>query len=189
MAYISNAKDYHGPKIRQQRMEENFGYWKSLGLSPLEIDLRTYFQKPGVERTLDGYEFIWLAGGNTFLLRRALKYTGIDEYLIKRVAEDSVIYGGESAGAIMATPTLRGSEDASTNEDNPNYAPKPYTKEAIWDGLGLIDYVVVPHYKTPGLEESIDGYVNYLKEHKIPFITIREDEAVLVNGDKEEFLK
>lgn len=189
MATITNAKDYKSAAERQAKIEENFDYWLSVGLEPVEIDLRPYFHKPGAEELLDKYDFIWLAGGNAFLLRRALKYTGIDEYLKKRVREGSLIYGGESAGAILAAPTLLGSEDDSTNEDDPKYIPEGYDHQAYWDGLGFLDYVLVPHYKSPEIAESIEGYVSYLKKHRIPHKTIREEEALIVDGDRQEFLR
>ena len=189
VGYISNAKDYKPEEERTQKIKENFDYYRSIGIEPIEIDLRPFFGKPDAEKLLSDFKFVWLAGGNAFLLRRALKYTGLDEYLVDKVRAGSIIYGGESAGAIMAAPTLKGSEDDSGNEDDPRYIPKGYEEEIIWEGLGLIDYVAVPHYKTPGLVESIDGYVSYLEKHKIDFKTMTEDQAILIDGDKVEFLK
>lgn len=189
IAVITNAKDYKTARERKLKVTENFDYWRSIGLAPTEIDLKPYFHKPGAERLLADFKFIWLAGGNVFLLRRALKYTGIDKLLINKVRGGSIIYGGESAGAIMAAQTLLGSEDDSTNEDDPHYIPDGYHEKVLWDGLGFLDYVLVPHYKSPDVGDSIDGYVEYLKKRKIPFKTIREEQAVIIDGGKEEFLK
>lgn len=189
VAFVSNAKDYKSAAERAKSMRENFDFWRSINIEPTEIDLKPYFHKGGADKLFSNFEFVWLAGGNAFLLRRALKYSGIDNFLIEKVRGGSLIYGGESAGAIMAAPTLLGSDDDSTNEDDPNFVPEPYQDEVLWDGLGLLDYVLVPHYKSPDVGESIDGYVRYLKEHKIPFKTIREEQALIVDGDKQEFLK
>src|SRR5437868_5482116 len=104
VAFISNAKDYKSQDERSKSMGENFDFWRSIGVEATEIDLRPYFHKSGAEKLLGGFNFVWLAGGNTFLLRRALKYTGLDEFLVKKVREGSLIYGGESAGAIMSAP-------------------------------------------------------------------------------------
>lgn len=189
MAYISNAKDYKSASDRQAKVEENFAYWRSIGLEPTEIDLRPYFNKTGAEKTLEGFEFVWLAGGNAFLLRRALSYTGLDDYLRKKVRDNSIIYGGESAGAIMTGPTLEGSEDDSTNEDDPNYVPKPYEKTVMWDGLGLTDFIVVPHYQSPEIAESIEGYIGYIEKKKWTYEKITDDQAIIVDGNKVELLK
>ena len=191
VAFISNAKDYKSKAERDISMRENFDFWESIGVIPTEIDLRPYFHKKGAEKLLDGFDFVWLAGGNTFLLRRSLKYSGVDQFLKEKVVANKIIYGGESAGAIMAAPTLRGSEDEASpgHEDDPNYAPSAYQKEALWDGLGLLDFVLVPHYKSPAIAESIEGYIKYLKKHQIPFKTIEEEQALVIQGSKQEVLK
>ncbi|HSW78487.1 MAG TPA: Type 1 glutamine amidotransferase-like domain-containing protein [Candidatus Babeliales bacterium] len=101
VAVITNAKDYKTPEDRREKIEDNFNYYRSIGLEPTEIDLRLYFHKPGAEKLLAKHSFIWLAGGNVFLLRRALSYTGIDRYLYDKVRQNEVILGGESAGAVI----------------------------------------------------------------------------------------
>jgi dipeptidase E len=74
IAVITNAKDYKTPEDRRFKIEDNFNYYRSIGLEPTEIDLRPYFHKSGTEKILEKHNFIWLAGGNVFLLRRALSY-------------------------------------------------------------------------------------------------------------------
>lgn len=189
VAVITNAKDYKPPEDRQAKIEDNFSYYRSIGIEPTEIDLRPYFHKPGASELLKGFEFVWLAGGNAFLLRRALYYAGLDEYLISAVKNNSIIYGGESAGTIMASPTLRGSEDDSTNEDDPRYIPEGYDKEILWDGLGFIDYVLVPHYQSPEIGESIEGYIRYLEKRNIPYRKITDEQALIVDGEREQLLQ
>jgi len=189
VAVITNAKDYKPSEERKIKVEENLDYFRSLGIEPTEIDLRPYFHKKDAEKMFDGFDFVWLAGGNAFLLRRALKYTGVDKFLITEVKKGSLIYGGESAGEILACPTLHGSEDDSGNEDDPNYIPRGYDEKVLWDGLGFINFVLVPHYKNPDIGESIEGYISYLKKHNITFETITDDEVFIVDGEKQEFLK
>ncbi|HET9850138.1 MAG TPA: Type 1 glutamine amidotransferase-like domain-containing protein [Candidatus Saccharimonadales bacterium] len=188
VAIITNAKDYKSQAERKIRVKENFDYWRSIGLMPTEIDLRPYFKKAGAEKLVHGHEFVWLAGGNAFLLRRALSYTGLDRFLIEKVRAGQIIYGGESAGAIMAGPTLHGSEDDSSNEDNPHFVPSPYEKRVLWDSLNFTDFVPVPHYKSAEIGDSIDGYVEYLRKRKIAYKTMTDDQAIVINVNKEEFL-
>ncbi len=187
IAVITNAKDYKAPEDRQLKIEENFDYYRSIGLEPTEIDLRPYFHKPGAERLLAKHNFIWLAGGNVFLLRRALKYSGLDRYLGDKVRKNEIILGGESAGAIIMGPTLKHSE-TEENEDSPYYTPKDYGEEIIWEGLELISYVPVPHYQTPDYI-GIDEYVANLKKEKFPYKTMTDDQAIIIDGDKTELLK
>jgi dipeptidase E len=187
IAFISNSKDYKDPADRQSKIEENFEYWRSIGLKPDEIDLRPYFNKPGAEKLLAKYNFIWLAGGNVFLLRRALSYSGVDKYLYDVVRKNQVILGGESAGAIIMGPTLKYSEVENDMEDSQHYTPKPYLKEVMWDGLDLVAYVPVPHYNSSGYI-GIDEYISNLEKDKIPYKKMTDDQAIIINGDKEEFL-
>ncbi|MBX4188524.1 Type 1 glutamine amidotransferase-like domain-containing protein [Candidatus Saccharibacteria bacterium] len=186
VAVITNAKDYKTAEERNISVVESLSYWNSMDLKPTEIDLRTYFHRPGAEKLLSKYNFIWLAGGNVFLLRRALKYSGIDKYLGNAVRKNEVILGGESAGAIILGPTLKYSE-TDEDEDSPSYVPVPYEKEGIWSGLDLIAYVPVPHYKTSGYI-GIDKYIQKLEAEGIPFKKMTDDQAIIINGFNEEFL-
>lgn len=102
------------------------------------LDLRTV---PGNElaEKLEAADAIWLGGGNTYYLRWLLRKTGADE-MIKRVVRQGTVYGGGSAGALIAGPTLAGFEEA----DDPAAAP-----ELVTDGLGFVDFVPVPHWDDP----------------------------------------
>ena len=75
-------------------------------------------------------------GGNTFYLNHKIHKTGFDE-LIKAALANGLVYGGTSAGAVVAEPTLHGVEFI----DNPKDAP-----QVIWEGLGLVDFGIVPHW-------------------------------------------
>jgi dipeptidase E len=187
VAVITSAKDYKTPEGRKVRVQENFDYWKSLDIEPTEIDLRPYFHKPGAEKLLAKHNFIWLAGGNVFLLRRALNYTGLDRYFYDAVRKNEIILGGESAGAIIMGPTLKYSE-TEEDEDSPAYVPDGYEKQTVWEGLQLVDYVPVPHHNSPGYI-GIEEYIKNLDKEKIPYKTMTDAQAILINGDKEEFLK
>jgi len=187
VAVITNAKDYKTPEDRKIKIEDNFNYYRSIGLEPTEIDLRPYFHKLDAEKLLAKHNFIWLAGGNVFLLRRALSYTGLDRYIYDAVKKNEIILAGESAGAIIMGPTLKYSEVENDLEDSQNYAPLPYRKEVIWEGLGLIEYVPVPHYKSAGYI-GIDEYVENLEKDKIPYKTMTDEQVLTVDGDRAELL-
>jgi dipeptidase E len=188
VAVITNSKDYKTPQDREISVKENFDFWRSIGIEPTEIDLRPYFHKPGVEKLLKKHNFIWLAGGNVFLLRRALNYTGLDRYFYDAVRKNEIILGGESAGAIIMGPTLKYSEVENDREDSQYYVTEGYDKKIIWDGLHLIEYVPVPHYKSAGYI-GIDEYAEHLEEDKIPYKTMTDDQAIIIRGGREEFLE
>src|SRR6185437_13909981 len=95
------------------------------------------------EKLLRKFNALWLADGNTFILRKALAYSSADQAITKMLKKDKLAYGGESAGAIVATPSLAGVEFG----DDPGLVPKGYKKALITEGLGLVNFHIVPHYK------------------------------------------
>ena len=188
VAVITNAKDYKPPDERKIKVDELLDFFRSINVEPTEIDLRSLFGKAKADGQLSSCDFIWLAGGNVFLLRRALRYTKLDTLIVDQVKMGSLIYGGESAGAIIAGPTLNYSE-MEGHEDSPDFLAEGYKSEVIWEGLGLVDYVPVPHFQDPDYGSEIDGYTDRLEQAKIPHKDMTNDQAIVVNGDKEEFLK
>lgn len=195
VAVVSNAKDYKDSKERGIKVKEVLDFLSGLQLKPTEIDLRKYFtSQVNWEKELKKYPAIWLAGGNVFLLRRALKYTGLDIFLGNKVRRNEVILGGESAGAIIMGPTLKYSEMESTDEhdsheDSAVYVADGYKPEIVWKGLGLVNYVPVPHYKSGDYTTEIDKYIARLDIARLPHREITDEQAIVINGDKEEFLE
>ncbi|HSW78488.1 MAG TPA: hypothetical protein VLF88_00505 [Candidatus Babeliales bacterium] len=59
----------------------------------------------------------------------------------------------------------------------------------MWDGFDLVNYVPVPHYKSPDLEAEIDEYISKLEMHGISHKEMTDDQAIIINGAKEEFLR
>jgi dipeptidase E len=189
VAVVTNAKDYKSSKERKIKVKEAIDFFSDLGLKPVELDLRKYFtSQVNWEQRLSKYTAVWLAGGNVFLLRRALKYTNFDLFLGNKVRRNEVILGGESAGAMVIGPTLMFSE---MNEDdhNPNYIAEGYQEDIIWEGLDLINYVPVPHYIDPDYGSEIDKYIKRLDQNSIPHKEMTNDQAIIINGYNEEFLR
>jgi dipeptidase E len=186
VAVINNSKDGKPAEERRQKLDEVLDILKELEFIPKEIDLREYFNnnsKLGSE--LSKYSAVWAAGGNTFVLRRAMKYSSCDRLLYDLVRKSEIAYGGDSAGAILATPSLRGSEYG----DEPDLIPKGYKNEIIWEGLDFVSYHIVPHYKSDWWGVEADKMIDYLKENKLSYRTLMDGQAIIINGDKEEFLE
>lgn len=92
------------------------------------------------------------------------------------------MYGGYSAGIDKLTPSLKGVELI----DDPNFIPQGYNPEIVWDCLGLVPYAVAPHYKSDHHESAaVDKSVEYLINNHIPFIALRDGEAIIKNGETE----
>lgn len=185
LAFIENAKDDWPAQDRAQKIKEHLEQFKGQGFDVFELDLRDYFGKTNkLKQVLTGCGGIFVAGGNTFILTRALRYSGADKLLYDMVRKNEIAYGGSSAGSIVATPSLRGSELG----DHPQATPAGYKSEVIWEGLDFVSYHFVPHYKSDWFGLEAEAMLDYFKNNKLPYRALKDGQVILVNGDKEEFL-
>ena len=179
-AIIHNALDFATDFERLEKSKKDEANdLKSLGFEPEELDLRNYFGKPNeLREKLKGFGLVWVRGGNTFVLRRAMKESGFDEIIKEYIGKDTLVYAGYSAGVCVVTPTLKGLELV----DDPNSIPESYKNEIIWEGLGLINYSFAPHYKSDHPESAaVSKEVEYSIENKIPFIALHDGEVLIEN--------
>lgn len=173
---IANAMDFIDGDARQACAQREVDDLGRLGFSAVELDLREYFDHPAkLVARLEGHRLIWVRGGNTFILRRAMKQSGFDGWLIGHVGDPNLVYGGYSAGIVLLGRTLRGLELV----DSPSEVPPGYSSEVVWDGLGLIDYSLAPHYRSDHPEsEAIDSVVRYFVDHNIEYRTLRDGDVI-----------
>lgn len=83
-AIIANAQDSKLADSRVERVQQEIDNLTALGLEPEELDLRDYFgKKTELNEALKGFGYIWVRGGNVFLLRKAYKQSGFDSLLVK----------------------------------------------------------------------------------------------------------
>lgn len=181
-----NAQDNVLPERRDERLQEEISSLSSLGLQPEELDLRKFFGKANeLKEHIGQFDYFWVRGGNVFLLRRAYKQSGFDNLLVELLMSDSVAYGGFSAGICILAPSLKGIELVDPKDD----VSEGYDKTVIWDGLGILDYAIAPHYKSGHPESAdIEKCVDYFKENNIPYKTLRDGEAIVVNGKEEKIV-
>lgn len=114
-----------------------------------------------------------------------MKLSGFDEYL-KEISTSDYLYAGFSAGICVLAKDLHGIHLADDLEAD----PYEYGK-IIWDGIGLIDYMPVPHYDTPNHPESHLMYevVDYLQENNLPYKTLKDGEVIIENINAKSFGK
>jgi dipeptidase E len=177
-AVISNAVDSLEGTEREKRVEFEVNAMSHLGFEPEEIDLRDFFERPDkIETTLSKYGLLWIRDGNVFILRKAMALSGFDK-VIQNILDQDIVYAGYSAGSCVVGPTLHGIELC----DDVDLVPDRYPKETTWEGLGLIDYAIAPHYKSDHPEsESIDKVIEYFSEQKIPYRALHDGEAIILN--------
>lgn len=183
---ILNARDYKTPEERNKYLDWEMGEFKNIGFNVEELDLRNYFGKEKyLENLLNKKQLVWIDGGNTFLLRRAMKQSGFDMIVTKLLKDDKIVYGGFSAGSVVLQKDLHGLDLV----DDPNIISEGYEKETIWEGLGLIDFYLAVHYKSNHPESAtVDKEVELCKRNNIPYKTLRDGEVLIINGEQSEIL-
>jgi dipeptidase E len=179
VAVIMNAADMFGPAKRPDYLNAEIASLAKIGLEGEELDLRNYFtDKKALMLKLKQFGGVWVMGGNSFVLRRAMKLSSFDQVAPSLIRSNQLVYGGFSAGAVAATTTLEGIELV----DDPHELPEGYEPEIIWEGLGLYECSIAPHYQSDHPESAaIDDVVDYFKKANMPFKTLRDGEAITVN--------
>ena len=182
--YVGNAKDYLTNDERTAKVIEHKAQFENLGLKFTELDLRNHFVEKVQPGLLDAYGAVWCSGGNTFLLRSAMKISGFDELLKSEVLKGSIAYGGSSAGAIVAGPTLQGTELG----DDPSEVRGLYGSNIIWSGLAMVSVVCVPHCDSDWFGASAKLMIAHLEDTKTPYIALNDGQVYLVNDSDERLL-
>lgn len=140
-----------------------------LGYEVQDIDVKKE-SPPSLETRLSGIGALFIAGGNIFYLMQQLRENHLTDVLVRYLRSDR-LYIGASAGAGICGPSLQ----PYMTLDDPKAAPRLTTL----DGLGVTDFVVLPHY---GKMKYLDKYHEVMKEHcaKYRMVPLRDDEALVV---------
>lgn len=187
---IMNAADLYEPEVRAEILGLQIAGFAELGIEATELDLRDHFTNTDrIHDLINKTDLIWTVGGNTFVLRRAMKLSGFDQILKAALTADKVAYGGFSAGAVVTTPNLKGTEIV----DDAHTVPENYGAEAkniIWEGLNIYSTAIAPHFEST-YEDAGDtqAVINYFEAHKMPYLALRDGEALIINGSENVFIE
>ncbi|MFI3260630.1 MAG: Type 1 glutamine amidotransferase-like domain-containing protein [bacterium] len=157
-----------------------------LGFESFVLDLKQFFNKEEeLNEILKNIGGVFVLGGNVFVLRQAMKFSGFDTFVHNQVDNTNFIYMGFSAGICVLSQNLDGIHLADEPEQDP-YG----VNSIIWEGLGIIDYLPVPHWESPNHAEShlMPNVVKYLDEKKLKYTTLRDGEVIIENLDKKQIL-
>ncbi|MEI9886907.1 MAG: Type 1 glutamine amidotransferase-like domain-containing protein [Rhizomicrobium sp.] len=181
---ISNALDAIPQAARDsyaRTVHDPLAELRGHGLDAADLDLRHFFDRPDkLEEALAALDLVWAVGGNSFLLRRAMRQSGFDRVGVDLIKTDKLAYGGWSAGAVVVAPDLRGIDLM----DDPTVLAEGYDPAPVFDGLNLIAFHLVPHYESDHPESEAAGRVTaYLLEHALPYRTMRDGDVVIRDAD------
>jgi dipeptidase E len=181
-ALILDAHDFFSASHREASRIQEIDDLKELGITSEELDLRKFFGKRDeLKKELERFDAVWIPGGNSFLLRYVMRKSGFDEIIKELLINDKIVYAGFSAGVVVLGETMRGIELA----DEVKYVRKIYNAEPVWEGLGILPYNILPHYKCPTnpvKAELIDKVIEFYKEKNIQYKTLSDGEAFAINN-------
>lgn len=166
VALIPNAKDYYSKRAWDFTINSRIEYMKSLGFKIEVVDLKDYTES-ALKNKLSNYDLIWAMGGNTFMLRYEMKRSGLDK-IIQDLLNQGIIYGGDSAGALVAGLSINGIEAA----DEPGFA-----EEVINKGMGIVSFSILPHADNSEFSEVLPTFNELHKDEEI--IELNDSQAVI----------
>ncbi|GAB3624040.1 hypothetical protein GCM10027418_21240 [Mariniluteicoccus endophyticus] len=178
-----NAIDHEPADVRAEKLAAEIAALKEIGLKATELDLRAETPMSVAGKLLDA-GFLWVRGGNVFVLRRAMGACGLDQLLPQMLARDAFVYAGYSAGGAVLAPDLAGFETC----DDPAEADALYGPASSTKGIGVLDRPFVPHLGTPGhpesevLEQVARAYAHADQE----IWALRDGQALVVDGRRTE---
>ncbi len=181
IGYIPNARNFTeaDPERYAIRNSNDMSSLRELGFEVEMVDLRNYFgRKDELTNKLEDLGAVFISGGNVFVLRQAMKLSGLDEILKEIHHNTSFLYAGYSAAGCVLAPSLRAYEIV----DKPD-TPYAEQKEVIWDGLGFVDWSFMPHWDSNHPEsEYIEKEIAYCRENDIPYKAIRDGDVIVIDG-------
>lgn len=173
---IPNSRDIYPDSERKANgINNDVSLLETIGFNVKVLSLKEYFGNYNkLKNDLKDYKAFWVIGGNTFALRKAYELSGFDKFLKEISNKDDYLYGGYSAGICVLAPKLQGLDlvDEPIN---------PYNDEdVIYDGIGLLDYLPIPHYKSDHPEsELVDKTVEFCNKNKITYKTLSDGDVFI----------
>jgi len=168
LAYVTTAG-------KASRNREYLGIHKKLlekaGYDYEELDIEGKNEDELME-ILKNKNAVYVEGGNTFYLLKAVRESGFDR-VIKKLIEKGVAYIGSSAGSYIACPTIEVSTWKKPGEEKSRFGVTDLT------AMNLVPFLLKVHYAPEQAELLKEKILEARYETKI----LKDGQAILVLGD------
>lgn len=177
---IASARDiFPDGEIKTIGIQNDAKELEDLGFEVILLDLRKFFgKKEELQNYLREIHAFYVVGGNAFVLRKAMKLSGFDELLLEYVNNPKYLYAGYSAGICCLCKDMRAvavMDEPLSDPYNSNLAP-------IYNGIGFIDEVLIPHFESDHSETELASMaVKFCQENDIPYCTLRDGDVIIKN--------
>ena len=144
-----------------------------------EVDLASLHGEE-LEGRLRQSDFLYVQGGNPYLLLKFARESGFME-IVPRLIEEGVPYIGKSAGAYILAPDVIVPEWLETDEE-----AKRWNRNDVKDthGMGVVPFLWVAHYT----DDYRDRLERGLETTKHPVRAITNDQAFLITDEGTELV-
>ncbi len=176
--FIANAADpYPGDKWW---IEGDRKVLKDNGFQLTELDLRE-IDLSEFTKNLAEANIIHFGGGSVLYLLNLLRARGLDNVLKEYVSQGKIIYTGTSAGSIIVAPSVMLLKYDKDEKDI-------IAQTTDFSGLGLVNFVVIPHCNQVEFIQSNLSALSHLPEEKNPLIMLRDSQLVAFEDGRVEIL-
>lgn len=141
----------------------------ALNLTYTEFDI-TGKSEAELKKTLASNDIIYVEGGSTFYLLKAVRETSFEKVL-KEAIGNGLVYWGVSAGSYIVCPSII---MATWSND--------YDRCGLtdWTAMSIVPFLVKAHY-TP---DKLKFFTEKAKGLLLPLRVLNDQQALLVNDDK-----
>jgi dipeptidase E len=147
----------------------------SARFATMGYDMKSAHNVADPRKAVADADAIFIGGGNTFRLLKALQDLEFIEPIRRRIREGAP-YIGSSAGSNVAGPTIK------TTKDMPIVQPRSF------DALGLVPFQISPHFQDPDPNSTHMGetqeerILQFLEENDTPVLGMREGAWVVAKN-------
>lgn len=167
-----DLKDEEKRKFLYGLVDNSF---QNFEINKKDIDLRLFIGRQNeLQELINSLDMLWITGGNVFYLRELIKKVQLENILITAI-NNGLIYGGDSAGALIICPTLKYLDVVDdTSQIN----------EVIYEGLSVIDFIPLPHWNNDQFKPKLVEIKSNLEKDGYKVITFGDKQSVIVEDEK-----